>query len=516
MGQVALLGKASISLKSQEFVNLVKSGPDGIPIFPTYLAGEWYYGEQWIDVKSPIDLSTIARVPRLPPDLTDKVLDVVYREGRWSIRDMPGERRIEVFMKAADLLDKYRDDFVDVLVNNAGKTRASASGEVNSAIERLRRVSLEVRRIYGDYVPGDWSVDYLEAEGIVKREPVGVVLAIVPFNYPLFDTVNKIAYSAIAGNAVVIKPASADPLPTIMFAKILEMAGFPKNALAVLTIPGREMNRVVADKRIGVISLTGSTETGVEVIRNAGIKQFVMELGGGDPAIVLDDADPVWAAQRIAIGITSYSGQRCDAIKFIFAEPKVYDRLRDELVKELAKVKVGDPRDPSVSMGPLIDVATADEVIRATEDAVAKGGRVLFGGRKLGPNYIEPTLIEIDKSRVRDLYLYNKEVFASIAVLVKVDNLDEAIELANGRRYGLDAAVFGNDPVKVRKAIRLLEVGAVYVNDYPRHGIGYFPFGGRKDSGIGREGLGYSIEYVTAYKTIVYNYRGKGVWRYVQ
>ncbi|MGC9136810.1 NADP-dependent glyceraldehyde-3-phosphate dehydrogenase [Caldivirga sp.] len=471
-------------------------------------------GDNWQDVKSPIDLSVIAKVPRLPSNVTEQALETTYQEGRWAIRDMPGQKRLDVFHKAADLLDKFREDFVNVLVSNAGKTTSAANGEVNSAIERLRRLDFDVKGVHGDYVPGDWSVDALESEAIVKREPIGIVLAIVPFNYPLFDTVNKIAYSAIAGNAVLIKPASADPLPTILFARVLELAGFPTKALAVLTIPGRDMAKVVSDRRIGAISLTGSTETGIEVIREAGIKQFVMELGGGDPAIVLNDADPKWAAQRIAIGIYSYAGQRCDAVKFIFAEPNVYDQLKASLVEELSKVKVGDPRNPGTTMGPLIDEATADEVIKATQDAVSKGGKVLYGGRKLGPTYIEPTLIEIDKSKVKDLYLYNKEVFAAITVLVKVNDLDEAIELSNGRRYGLDAAIFSNDVSKIRKAARLLEVGAVYVNDYPRHGIGYYPFGGRKDSGIGREGLGYTLEHVTAYKAIVYNYRGKGVWKY--
>jgi glyceraldehyde-3-phosphate dehydrogenase [NAD(P)+] len=511
---VEVKGKVKVEVKSPDLSSILKVGPDGTPLFPTYINGQWYTDDSWIDVKSPIDLSIIAKVPRLPGNITEQAIETTYREGRWAIRDMPGQRRLEVFHKAADLLDKFRDDFVNILVANAGKTRSAANGEVNSAIERLRRLDLDVRGLQGNYVPGDWSVDALESEAIVKREPVGVVLAIVPFNYPLFDTVNKIAYSAIAGNAVLIKPASADPLPTILFARVLELAGFPPKALAVLTIPGRDMGKVVSDRRIGVISLTGSTETGVEVIREAGIKQFVMELGGGDPAIVLNDADPKWAAQRIAIGIYSYAGQRCDAVKFIFAEPGVYDQLKASLIEELSKVKVGDPRDPETTMGPLIDEATADEVVKATQDAISKGGRVLYGGRKLGPTYIEPTLIEVDAGRVRDLYLYNKEVFAAITVLVKVKDLDEAIELANGRRYGLDAAIFSNDVSKIRKAARLLEVGAVYVNDYPRHGIGYYPFGGRKDSGIGREGLGYTLEYVTAYKAIVYNYRGKGVWRY--
>ncbi|TRM85689.1 NADP-dependent glyceraldehyde-3-phosphate dehydrogenase, partial [Sulfolobus sp. A20-N-G8] len=241
-------------------------------------------------------------------------------------------------------------------------------------------------------------------------------------------------------------------------------------------------------------------------------KQFIMELGGGDPAIVLSDADLAWAAQRIVSGIISYTGQRCDSIKIVLVEEEVYDTLKDLLVKEMEKtVRVGDPREPTTTVGPIIDPKTADEWENGIKDAVEKGGKILFGGKRLGPTYIEPALIEVPKDSLKNIYLYNKEVFASVALLIKIKNIDEAIEISNSRRYGLDAAIFGKDINKIRKLQRFLEVGAIYINDYPRHGIGYFPFGGRKDSGIGREGIGYTIQYVTAYKSIVYNYKGKGI-----
>ncbi|BFH72898.1 NADP-dependent glyceraldehyde-3-phosphate dehydrogenase [Sulfurisphaera javensis] len=505
-----------VSLKELSgFKDIYTVDPDGIPIFKTYLAGEWVSSKDVEEIKSPIDLTVYARVPKLNYEMVDNVLSTLYKKGRWAIRDMPGERRLKVYHTLADLIDKYREDFVEVLMIGNGKTKSAAEGEVNAAIERLIRADLDVRKLYGEYVPGDWSSESLEAEAIIRREPLGVVLAITPFNYPLFDIVNKLVYTTVAGNAFVLKPASATPLPAIMLAKLLEIAGFPKEALAIITVPGREMDKIVSDKRISVISLTGSTETGDHVMKVGGLKQYVMELGGGDPAIVLDDADPKTTAQKIVTGITSYSGQRCDSIKFIFAEPKIYEELKANIVEELKKVKVGDPRQPDVNMGPIIDSRTVDEFEYAVKDAIDKGGIVLYGGKRLGPTYIEPTLIEIGKERIKDLYLYKKEVFLSVAVITKVNNIDEAIELSNGRRYGLDAAIFGNDITKIRKAIRMLEVGAIYVNEYPKHGIGYFPFGGRKDSGIGREGIGYTIENVTAYKTIVYNYRGKGVWEYL-
>ena len=506
---------AKLPQLSDIFKDIYEVTPEGTPEFKAYLAGSWVSAKQTIDVKSPIDLEVYARVPRLPFETVDNAIDTLYKKGRWSIRDMPGEKRLIAFNRLADLIEKYMDDFVNVLVIGNGKTKAQAKGEISATVERLRRTDLDVRKLYGEYIPGDWSSEGLESEAIVRREPLGVVLAVSPFNYPLFDTAAKIAYTMVAGNAILIKPSSSTPLPALMLARLMLEAGFPKDSFAVVTTPGSEMDRIVADKRIAGVTFTGSAETGDHVIKVGGLKKYVMELGGGDPAIVLEDADLQTTAQKIVTGITSYAGQRCDSIKLILVEEKVYDALKPLLIEELKKVKVGDPRDDSTTMGPVIDPKTVDEFEYGLKDALEKGGVLLYGGKRLGSTYIEPTLIEVDKSRVKELYFYKKEVFLSVALLVKVKDVDEAIEIANGRRYGLDAAVFGRDINKIRKLLRFLEVGAVYINEFPKHGIGYFPYGGRKDSGVGREGIGYTIEDVTAYKTIVYNYRGKGIWEYM-
>ena len=488
---------------------------DGVYRFRTYAAGEWVSGKEFSKVRSPIDLSVIAEVPRLSWEEIDRVLDKVYKVGRWRIRDTPGWKRLEILERIADLMEEHKDDLANSLVVNSGKTKSQALGEVEASIDRLRRADLDARKIFGEYAPGDWDPTTLETEAIIRREPYGVVLAVIPFNYPLFDAASKFAYSAVAGNAVVIKPPSADPIPLLLFAKLVEEAGFPREAFAVLTLPGAESERLVADERIQVISFTGSSSTGKRVLAVAGIKQFIMELGGGDPAIVLADADLDFAAERVATGIYSYAGQRCDAIKLVLVERPVYEEFVGKLVERLSKVRVGDPRDPDTMMGPLIDPSAADAMMEAVEDALSKGGRLLCGGRRLGPTYVEPTLIEVrDKSALKQMKLYREEVFAPVALVTDFSSEEEAIELANGRKYGLDAAIFGWDMDRIRRFTRFLEFGAIYVNDMPRHGVGYYPFGGRKESGIGREGIAYSVEYVSAYKTIVFNFRGRGVWKY--
>ena len=505
---------ALLSIEDPLFAGILEER-EGVYRFKTFTAGEWVGGREYIEVRSPIDCSVIAEVPKLEWSQVDAALDRVYRVGRWRVRDTPGWRRLEILERLASLMEGHREALVHSLVVNSGKTRGQAEGEVNACIDRLRRADLDARKIFGEYAPGDWDSTTVETEAVVRREPYGVVLAIIPFNYPLFDAVSKFVYSSVAGNAVVVKPPSADPVPVLLFAKLVEEAGFPGEAFAVVTVPGRESGRLVADERIHVISFTGSSETGRRVLATAGIKQFIMELGGGDPAIVLGDADIEYAAGRIAAGIYSYAGQRCDAIKLVLVEEQAYGELSRALVEELSRVKVGDPRDPETVMGPLISPRAADEMMEAVKEAVERGGRILYGGRRLGPTYVEPTLIEVlDHEVLRGLRLYREEVFAPVAVVTSFRSDDEAIELANGRRYGLDVAIFGRDLNRIRRYIRMLEFGAIYVNDMPRHGVGYYPFGGRKNSGIGREGIGYSIEYVTAYKTIVYNYRGLGIWRY--
>ncbi len=494
---------------------VVAGGTDRVPEFRAYLAGRWVGGEPLRDVRSPVDLSVLARVPDVRPADVEATLDALYSRGRHEMREIPGERRLEIYHRAADILERVKGDFVEVLVRNAGKTIPAAEGEVRASAERFRKSDLDTRKIVGDYVPGDWSQETLETEALVRREPLGVVLGIVPFNYPLFDTVNKVVYSTVVGNAVLIKPASSTPLPVILLARVLELAGFPKEALGVITVPGSKMDGVCKDSRIQGITLTGNSETGGRVMKAAGIKQYVMELGGGDPAVVLSDAEVEPAAQRLASGVSGYAGQRCDAVKMVLAEREVYAPLKDELIRELGKVVVGDPRDPSTTMGPLIDEETAGEFVQAVEDAVSHGGRVLTGGTRTGRTFVTPTLIEVQAKETSGLYLYRKEVFAPVCLISEIESIEEAISIANGRRYGLDAAIFGKDVNKIRKLTRLLEVGAVYINDIPRHGIGYFPFGGRKESGIGLEGIGYTLEYVTGHKSIVYNYKGKGIWEYM-
>lgn len=427
MEEVNLTCSVELEVRS-DLIKEIVDYADQIPVFKPFMAGEFYSGGETKYVRSPVDGSQIAGFYRPDWDAVDAAIERVSREGRWAARNTPGEERVKIIQRIADLMEECVEDLIEVLVLNTGKTHKAARGEAKGSIDRLRKATLDLRKLPGDYVPGDWDAHTLESEGLIKREPYGVVFAIIPFNYSLFDTVNKFTYSFLPGNAFIIKPPSADPLPVFYFARLVVEAGVPSESFAVIPVPGRESGKIVADRRIQVISFTGSSETGAEVIRNAGIKQFIMELGGGDPAFVLEDADLSLAASKIATGITSFSGQRCDAIKIVFVESSVYHQLKELLVEQLSRVRVGDPRDPETDIGPLIEEATAIEFLKAVES----GGNLLYGGGRWR-NYVQPALLEVKEWEVlKNLKVFENEVFAPIAVITPFDDLDKAIEWQMG------------------------------------------------------------------------------------
>jgi len=275
------------------------------------------------------------------------------------------------------------------------------------------------------------------------------------------------------------------------------------------------MDDVVRDKRIRAITFTGSTEVGEHIVRTGGIKAYHLELGGKDPAIVLDDANLELASEKIVKGMSSYSGQRCDAIRLILAQEKIYEELKTKILEKLREVEPKNPlEDEKVIMEPLIDEGSAKYIEEVYKDAVEKGARPLTEFKRRG-NYVWPILLEVEKERVKELRAFQEDVFGPLTLMIKVKDEDEAVEIANSSRFGLDAAVFSECEKRARKVARKLEVGSVFTNEYPRHGIGYYPFGGMKDSGVGREGIGYLIEQFTTTKTIVHNFKGYGVWEYL-
>jgi glyceraldehyde-3-phosphate dehydrogenase [NAD(P)+] len=492
---------------SEPFEPIYELSDEGYLNFKMLLEGSWFSMAERIEVRSPIDGGLIATVPSSSRSEAERAVEAGYAN-RNSIRVIPAVKKIEIFQRARELLLQNVEPFVAILALEAGKPRSNAEGEVKATAERLKLTPEEYGKIRGEHIPGDWSDETVGTDADVLREPLGVVLAISPFNYPLYITATKVIPALLAGNSVVVKTSSKDPLSFLMFARLLEMAGVPAACLNVLTARGPIGEYLGAHQKISMLTFTGSTEVGRALAKVAGLKRLHMELGGKGCAIILKDANLDLAASETVKGSLSYSGQRCDAISRVFVEQEVADAFLKKVSSEVASYKMGDPRDSSVTLGPLIDHDAVERVHELVTDAVGRGAKLLTGGKYEG-NYYQPTVLDAVPMDAKIMW---EETFGPVIPIGRVKDVDEAIQLANKSRFGLDSCVFTNDINLARKVAKRLDEGEVTINAAPRHGVGYYPFGGNKDSGIGREGIGYSIEEMTRLKTIVYNWKPAKVW----
>ena len=466
------------------------------------IGGEWRAatGDEVFEDRSPIDGSVVARVAKGSSDDVEAAI-AAARLAREGFRTLPAANRLEMCQRAADILGDHFDTLVNAIVADLGKTPEQATTEVKTTRERLGLVREEVRKIFGEYVPGDWMSETAGKSAVVLREPVGTVAAFGPFNYPLFLVASKIIPALAAGNTVVAKAPSEAPLALVLFARVLEEAGLAPGVLNVITGPGGEIGEALASHPdVSMISFTGSSSVGRSIAASAGPKPMHLELGGNAAAIILADADLELAVEKSVLGAFKNAGQRCDAVSRVLVEESVYDAYLERALKEVERWPVGDPRAEDTKIGPMVNEKAAARVNQLVDDAVGKGARLLAGGN-VSDAYHQPTMLA---DVPLDAEIFWEETFGPVLTVAPVADLDTALELANRSRYGLDSAVFTSDLDAAWRAARALECGQVTVNDAPAHGVGHFPFGGRKpDSGVGREGLGYSIDECTVLKTVV-------------
>ncbi|MGC8562904.1 MAG: aldehyde dehydrogenase family protein [Thermoplasmata archaeon] len=474
---------------------------NGIPYFKILVGGRWVMASSYIDVRSPINNEIIAKVSKMDVQLADESLEKAVNAKK-TMKDLPGFSRIDILEKAAAILDERKDAIVSALSLNVGKTRKDAMGEVNSTLDRIKNVRSDARAILGDFVPGEWSKHNDGRIAIVVREPVGVVLAISPFNYPLFISYTKVIPALVAGNSVLLKPPSAVPIAPLLMAKILDDVGLPKGALSTVLAPGIIASYLSTSNNVDMITFTGSTKTGLELTKISGIKKIHLELGGKASAIVLSPIKGIKrAAKEIVEGSLKLSGQRCDAINRVLVQEEVAQKLTSEILDAVKNLKVGNPFEEGVYSGPLIDREAVERVSALVNDAVQKGARICIGGKSDG-NYYEPTVLCDVPLNANIMW---EETFGPVIPIYSFQTEDEAVEITNRSEYGLDNSIFTDDINAAWRVAKKIESGEVTVNASPSHGIGFFPFGGVKQSGLGREGIGYSVEEFTNSKTIVYN-----------
>lgn len=483
------------------FDPVIRKEADGVWRARNLIAGEWRAAQGgYFPVESPAHSKIIYEVPKASPQ--DILAAIAAAESaKQVIEDIPAIDRVTLFTRALALLEENEKIFEKTLCYEAGKPPAEAKGEIKATEERLQMTMQEVKKIAGEYIPGDWSKDTSGKIAIVMHEPVGAVGAITSFNYPLYIPAAKIIPALLAGNSVVVKPASAVPLTLLFFIRLLEKAGFPSGVVNVVTGSGDVGNTIVGDGRIDMVSFTGSVEIGKHISSTAGLKKLHLELGGKGVAIVLDDCDLDLAAKKCVEGSLKNAGQRCDAVSAVLVVDAIADKMVEKLKEELKAWPTGDPEDPKTKVGPVIDVKAAQRIQGLIDDAKAKGAKVIAGGSSKGC-YVEPTLLDRVPLEAR---ISSEETFGPVITVIRVKDEVEALNVAARPRFGLDSCIFTNNFYRIWKLAKQLRVGSVTVNDLPRHGVGYFPFGGIRDSGMGREGIGYSIVEMTQPKTVILN-----------
>jgi len=488
---------------SSFFDDLICKDEDELPLFRLFADGEWQDGKGGrIEVMTPFDGGHFAYLSAASSDQAAHAVDAA-KENQKRIRELAGIERVEILQEARHILLEREEEMTRALMLEGGKTRDDATGEIHSLASRMSLTMEDARKIFGEYMPGDWSKDTSKKMALVIREPVGVVLAIGPFNYPLYIPGSKIIPAILAGNSVIVKPATETPISTILFAQILNAAGVPKGTVSVVNGPGSTVGRALAsDEDVSMISFTGSTGGGNSIVSVAGIKKLHLELGGKAYAIVLGDADIGLAAKKIVDGSFRNAGQRCDAISAVLAVRQVSKALTEDIINYGKEYKLGDPlKDGSVKVGPLVNEGAAGRVKGLIEDAVENGAKLLMGG-KVRDCYVEPTILGDVPESAKILW---EETFGPVIPIHTVEDREEAIAVSLKSRYGLDSCIFSNNFYDIWRVSKALPVGEVTINDMPRHGIGYFPFGGTRSSGTGREGVGFSIDEMTNLKTIVFN-----------
>lgn len=480
---------------------------DGIPHFKLLINGEWEEGVSYTDVKSPLDGSVIARISIPSKEQIDKALNAGVEAER-IISSIPLVERLEILNKFREELIENKEVLAKVLVYEAGKTLAQAKGEIESTIERLRLTPEDIRAFIGEYIPGDISKDKIGQFAMVVREPLGLVLGISPFNYPFFTSYAKVIPAILAGDPIIIKPPSADPLAFLMSSIFLNRL-LPRGVFQVLTIPGGELgDYIVSDARVKMISFTGSTAVGKHIAQIAGNKKVHLELGGKGTAIVLEDADMGLAAREIVKGSLQLAGQRCDAVSRVLVVEKVRDKLIDAIAQELKNYSLGNPLiNEKANVGPVISESAAQRINSMVKDAVSKGAKLIYGGNYSGAYHEITLLADVPLNAV----IANEETFGPVITIITVKDKEEAIKVANQSNYGLDSSIFTQNLNEAYECARRLQVGNVTINAAPSHGSSIFPFGGVKDSGLGKEGIAYSIKEMTYEKTIIFNLRDSQV-----
>jgi len=467
-----------------------------------YLDGKWLEEGEILEVRAPYDGAVVARVYQGRREHAEAAIAAAVK-AFGTTRRLPAFERQRVLRRIADGIQARKEEFARTLAQEAGKPIKSARLEVERAVFTFNIAAEETVRGYGEYLPLDWQQSTAGRWGIVKRFPLGPIAGITPFNFPLNLVAHKVAPAIAAGCSMVLKPAPQTPLSALLLAEVIQQAGWPDGGFNAILLSNEDSGLLVTDERIKLISFTGSTAVGWSIKANAGKKKVLLELGGNSGVIVHSDADLAYAAGRCVTGGFYYSGQACNGVQRIFAEQSVFGKFIELLLQGVSKLKLGDPLDESSDLGPLIRESDAIRAYDWVQEAVRGGARLLCGGRRKG-FMLEPTVLTNTKPTMK---VNCQEIFAPVVTVEPYTDFATALRQINNSPYGLQAGLFTRDAKLIFQAYEELEIGGLIAGDVPTFRIDHMPYGGVKDSGLGREGLRYAIEEMTEPKLLVMNLR---------
>jgi glyceraldehyde-3-phosphate dehydrogenase (NADP+) len=465
------------------------------------LNGQWVDRDKKIDVIDPFDNSLVDTVPSASKEDVELALTAAVK-GFEITKRMTVYDRAQILFKTAAIISENLDDFAKLIAREASKTITEARKEASRCVNTIICSAEEAKRILGETIPFDSFPGGEKRKGYYYRFPIGVVLAITPFNDPLNLVAHKLGPAIAAGNSVILKPATVTPLSAIKLVEAMLEAGLPPMAIQCITGVGSVIgDQLVSDERVRMISFTGGVEAGKHIAGVAGIKKIGMELGSNSPVIVWEDADLDLAIESCVSGAFWAAGQNCIGVQRLLVHKNIYDKFKTGFVDRTKRYKIGDKMNEDTDMGPMITEGEAIRVEKWVKEAVDKGARLLTGGKRKGA-LVEPTVLE---NLSPDMTIHCEEVFGPTVNLYKIDDLDKALKEANSLPYGLLTGIFTKNINIAFKAAYELDCGGVMINDSTDYRLDSMPFGGVKYSGLGREGLKFSLQEMTEPKVVCFN-----------
>ncbi len=466
-----------------------------------FINNRWWDSSKTKKVINPYNNQIIDEVFQLEEKQINLVVDSNVQAFEIT-RHLPAHKRAEILLNIASGINEKRAEFINLMVKEAGKPIRFAKGEVDRAILTFTIAAEEAKRISGEVVPLDLNKASEGRFGITRRFPIGPIIGISPFNFPLNLVAHKVAPAIASGNTITIKPSSQTPLIALKLAEVLENAGTIPGQVNVVPTSSDIAQKLALNDNFKLLSLTGSDEVGWNLRSLVKYKRTILELGGNAAVIIDQNTDIEKAVERNLVGAFAYSGQVCISVQRIYVHENIYDEFLKTFIQKMENIGFGNPENPETIVGPLINEEAAIRVENWVNEAEEQGAEILVGGKRNGTLF-EPTLIVKAK---KDMKVYREEAFAPLVIIEPFTDFKEAVNMVNDSKYGLQAGVFSNSYENIFYAFKTLEVGGVIANDYPTYRIDNMPYGGVKKSGLGREGLKYAIEEMTEIKLLVFNF----------